>query len=190
MTNIECARVLAYLEAGCGKSLTAESKVVYFELLGDLSFEVGMIAARRVLAEHRWHSFPTIAEFREAAVATMRGEVMELSESEAWSLAWRIAQRTDPELSGSFDRACRLVNAPPIVIEAIQTFGLLNLCYGKEPVGVIRGQFLKVFGQLAARQRRLALMPPSVAASLSSADHRPLPSPVRQAIEGFVHDVP
>ena len=36
MTNTEFAEVIAYITAGCGKPLSVDSQVVYFDLLGDL----------------------------------------------------------------------------------------------------------------------------------------------------------
>jgi len=118
--------------------------------------------------EHKWATFPSIAELREAAAETQRGTVKELSPAEAWAIAWRIAANTDPEIDGSFARASK--DAPPLVLEAIRAFGLLDLCYGKEPVGVIRGQFLRVFEQLAARERRRALLPAALTQAIEQRD--------------------
>jgi|GEM_PF-5845720 len=75
---------------------------------------------------------------------------------------------------------------PPIVVEAITAFGLLDLCYGKEPVGVLRGQFLRVFEQLAERERRAALLPRKLHAALEDIrDRNVLPFPVRDALDGI-----
>src|SRR5262249_4373334 len=130
----------------------------------DLPLDVLKLAAKRVVLEHRWATFPTVAELRAAAAETMQGQVAELSPAEAWAIAWRVVGSTDPEVEGSFQRASKGV--PPLVVEAIRAFGLNSLCYGKEPVGVVRGQVLKVYEQLAAREQRTALMPASVRAAI------------------------
>lgn len=190
MTRDEFAQVTAYIAIGCGKDLTTEALEVYFDLLGDLPFEVAKTAAWRVLTEHKYATFPSIAEIRAAAVDTARGQVSELSEAEAWAVAWKIAGDTDPEIPGSFHRACERHKAVPLVVEAVRAFGLQAICYGQEPVGVVRGQFLKVFGQLAARDRRAALLPPGTHAALKDIrDRRAVPAPVQQALAGIVHDV-
>ncbi len=73
MSNTEFLEVLAYLTAGSGKDLAAQSKLVYFDCLADLDFEVFKLAAKRVLMEHKFATFPTIAELREAATLLRRG---------------------------------------------------------------------------------------------------------------------
>jgi hypothetical protein len=182
MSNSEFATIVAYVSSAVGKKLDADAQVVYWELLGDLPAEVGWLAAKRVLLEHRWSTFPSVAELRQAAVESMRGEVKELSGAEAWAIAWRVAANTDPELDGSFDRACAKAKAPPLVVEAITTFGLLDLCYGKEPEGVLRGQFVSTFNALAARDRRAALLPAAVRESLEDIrERKAIPQPKREA---------
>lgn len=186
MTNTEFTRMIEYLIAGSGKPLPVESRLVYFDLLRDLPFEAGMLAAKRVLAEHRWSTFPTIAELRQAAVETARGEIKALSEAEAWAIAWRVVGDTDPEVDGSFGRACTRHKAPGLVVEAIRTFGLQAFCYGAEAVGIVRAQFRDMFGQLAARERRAALLPPAIHAALDEIrERRALPAAARQALDGI-----
>ena len=188
MTNTEFAGIVGYITNGCGKSLTAKEQLVYFDCLGDLDMSVMELAAKRVLMEHKWHSFPSIAELRQAAVESMRGEVKELSGAEAWELAWRAVGRTDPEQEGSADRAMK--GLPATVREAVVGFGLLDLCYGKEPLGVLRGQFIKHYEQLAARDRRAALLPPKTHEALENIrERRTIAAPVRQAIEGIGREV-
>lgn len=184
MTRIEFAKVAAYVGTAVGKPLTPDGLEVYFDLLGDLDFEVLMVAARRVVLEHKYPTFPSVAELRAAAVESARGQVSEFSPAEAWALAWRVACDTDPECDGSFDRACKRAKAPPLVVEAIRTFGLNSLCYGEDPQGVVRGQFLKVFEQLAGRDRRAALLPPQTRAALADIrERRAVTAPRAEAAE-------
>lgn len=160
MTATEFNRVIVYLELATGRALVVEAREVYLDLLGDLDYQVFLTAAKRVALEHPWATFPSAAELRAAATVTAAGQIAALSPGEAWAIAWDVARNTDPEIEGSFLRAAK--NAPPLVLEAIQAFGLLTLCYGDEPISVMRGQFIKVYEQLAARDRRKALYPPAV----------------------------
>ncbi len=180
MSNLEFAEIMLRITAGCGKSLAMESQVVYFDLLGDLDASVLRIAADRVLAEHVWSTFPSIAELRQAAVDTLRGDVKELSPGEAWEMAWKAAANIDPEVQSSIDRA--KAKLPPIVWEAVSCLSLLDLCYGREPVGVIRGQFMRIYEGLASRDRRKALLPPATLAALDNIrERRAIPGNVRVA---------
>ena len=160
MTRGEFATIMAYIAGGIGKALSQDALEVYFDLLGDLPFKALDAAARKVLLEHKWASFPSVAELRQAASETQRGEVCELSAAEAWRLAWAAVGRIDLESEGSLQRATK--NLAPIVLECMQTLGIAAMIGGREPVGVIRGQFLRVFEQLSARDRRKALLPASL----------------------------
>jgi len=160
--------IMGYLGIGCGKPLSADALEVYFDLLGDLDRETLQIAAKRVLLEHRWATFPSVAELREAAALTVRGSETELTAAEAWELAWSAVGKMDLEIIGEYivngktyanQAASCLDGLPSLVVEAMVVFGVPAMCYGSEPVGVIRGQFTKIFEQLAARDKRVALIP-------------------------------
>ena len=185
MTRVEFLKVAAYLAAGCGKALEPESLEVYFDRLGDLPADAFLVAAKRVLLSHKYPTFPSIAELREAAAETLRGTVAALTPAAAWETAWRVAGDTDPEIEGSFDRAVRKAEAPPLVVAAIKAFGLQALCYGKEPVGVVRGQFLAIFEQLRTRERRAALLPASTVRAIEDIGRRALPEKAVLALGGI-----
>ena len=190
MTHIEFAKIAAYIGTAVRKPLTPNELDVYFDLLGDLDANALLVAAKRVLLEHKYATFPSVAELRAAAVETQRGAVSDLTPAEAWALAWWVAGNCDPEVDGSFERACAKAKAPPLVVEAIRGMGLADLCYGKEPVGVIRGQFLKCFEQLQARDRRAALLPPAVREAIEAKRARPaVPDRTAGAIVAGLADV-
>lgn len=186
MTRIDFAKGVAYLTAGCGHSLTREQTEVYFDCLGDLDSEVFALAAKRVLLTHKYATFPSIAELREAAAETERGRVKQLSAAEAWALAWGAVKRTDPEIEGSFERATK--GLPPLVVKAIRVIGICSLCSSYEPVGVLRGQFLKVFDQLAAAEKAAAVLPEATRKAIEgrtpAESPRALPAPVAAALLG------
>ena len=157
---------MAYIATAINKPLSADAAEIYFELLGDLPADVLKVAAKRVLLEHPWSTFPSVAELRQAASETLRGSLTDLSASEAWAQAWKAVGRIDLDISGSAERA--LAKLPPLVVEAMRTMSIPAMVNGKEPVGVIRGQFLKVYEQLAAREKRLALLPGPVKQSIAA----------------------
>ena len=167
MTKIEFVKAIAYLTSACGHVLSEDRLAVYFDLLGDLTYEAFLATCQRVAIEHKFPTFPSIAELREAAVLAVRGEVRELSAPEAWSIAWGIVKATDPEIDGSFHRAAK--DAPQIVVDTITAFGLLDLCYSDSPIGVLRSQWMKTYEAIAARQKRTAILPPKV---LRELEHR------------------
>lgn len=186
MTREEFGIIMGYLVLGTGKELSLDAHEVYFDCLGDLDAATLQIAAKRVLMEHKWATFPSVAELREAASLTVRGTVSTISPADAWDMAWRAIQNIDPEVQGSIDKA--LKKLPLIIQKAIRGFGLLDLCYGKEPVGVLRGQFMKQFEQIAASDKREALLPSATKEAIEMRKGE-LAAPVRQAIAGIGKDV-
>lgn len=181
MTDVEFAEVVGFLSAGCGKLLTAEQQVVYFDLLGDLPAETLWRAARQVLLTHRYATFPLVAELRDAATKSALGDAAEMPASEAWGIAWRAIGRIDPEVDGSIERA--LAKVPPAVRKVIIDLGVADLCYGKESVGIVRSQFIKAYEQTVARARRRALLPPKARDKVEPGQA------VSGALEGIGRDV-
>ena len=113
----------------------------------------------------------------------MRGKVIALSPAEAWSQAWEIVSKLDPEVPGRFERVTK--DANPLVIESIRAMGIQALCYGKEPVAVVRSQFIAIYEQLMKRDERLALLPAKLKAEIEAGPSRALPAKVVKAIEGI-----
>ena len=171
MTRNEFAKICAYLSAACGKPLSAEGLEVYYDLLGDLSFDVFLTAAKRVLLAHPWPNFPSIAELREAAAITSRGLVCAMSPDQAWEEAWRIVRNTDPEVEGSFGRAS--AGAAPAVVDTIRAMGLDSLCFGREPISVVRAQFVKFFEARSEREQRHGLLPAKLLVAIEANGPQP-----------------
>jgi hypothetical protein len=168
MTRQEFVPIMAYIAAAIGKPFAAESAEVYFDLLGDLPVEVLQTAARRVVLQHKWATFPSVAELREAAVETALGSVAGMPPAEAWKLAWAAACKIDVEQDESAKRAT--AGLPGAVIEAMQEFGLVALTQASPAYA--RPQFLKIYEAILAKERREALLPASVKRQIASIGER------------------
>ena len=183
MTRKEFATLMAYLSAAIGKAVTKETMEVYFDLLGDLDKDVLGMAVKRVALQHKWATFPSVAEIREAAVDASRGETRELSAQEAWGIAWEAAGKIDLDVEGSLER--RTKDVPPLVLEAMRCYGMAALVYGKDPVGVIQAAFVKIYDQLAARERANALLPPKLKEQITNQRNKNLPGPTLKVLENL-----
>lgn len=151
--------VMVFIEATCGKQLPKASLKAYYECLKEIPADVLRVAARRVVCEHVWATFPSVAELMQAASETIRGKVSEMTAAEAWEKAWSAIGRIDLEMPHTLES---LHSLPKIVQESIHAFGLPAMVYGKDPVTVVRAQFTKIYEQLAARDRRVSLLPESL----------------------------
>jgi len=174
MTEQDFKECMAYLAVAVNKPLAATEKEaefrrkVYFDLLGDLSAEVLQLACKRVALNHPWATFPSAAELRAAAVETMQGMVSMLSAEEAWGIAWKVAD-VDMEQPHSMERIKKI---PPLVLKAINTFGLAAFLYCKDPVGVMRAQFIKIFDALAKTEKQRLLLPAALTKAIESKGER------------------
>lgn len=172
MTKGEFAEVIGFLELAIGKpihpdrSLALERTRLYYGLLKDLPLPALRLAAERLVAERKWASFPQVAELRDLAVDSARGEVQQLSATEAWAIANRAVGRCDLDIPGSVERA--FAGVPPLVKLAVDQFGFHALYNPGGNLEAARAQFLRVYDALADRERRTLLLPASVRGALAA----------------------
>jgi hypothetical protein len=163
---------MTFVAVGCSKeSATADQFRVYYEMLGDLEYDILFIAAKKVLCDRVYPTFPTVGELRQAALKVITAPT-DITPIQAWEIGWNVIRNTDPEVSGSFDNACRRYGATPEVIRTIRAVGLASLCYGQEPIGVVRAQFMKAYEQLDTADKSRMLLPPRVNKSIDEIGKR------------------
>lgn len=200
MTKRQCLEVMAYLAAAISKPpLSDRAGDIYFDLLGDLPLDVFHTAAKRVILDHVWATFPSIAELRQAATDIIHAQAKQIDAAKAWELAWQAVRSIDLEITGPYkaighrdngesfietypsQAASVLAKLPSVVVQAMNAFGLAALCYGKEPVTIVRSQFMVIFQKAQDSRDQLALMPPALAKEIES--RATLPPSAARAIE-------
>lgn len=146
---------------------------MYKSFLEDFAPDLLAAAVAKCIGESKW--LPKIAEIRQAAIEIVRGDVQELSASEAWGHAQRAIRRIDFEVDGSLGRARALV--PPMVWEAMQNVGL-TLLVNSAPQFIAK-TFQEAYLALLSRERKLLLATPQVRREIEAnraAAALPLPS--------------
>lgn len=172
MMMVEFAKVMAYVAAATQKPVSPETVEVYYDLLGDLELGTFQAAAKRVVMEHKWATFPSVAELREAAIEMQAGRDSRLPPQVAWAMAWRAAGQIDPDIRGEFvvfkngERVTYpsqtdyvLDGLPAPVVATMKTFGIGRLIAADEPIGVIQKQFCETYTGLLTAAKREALLP-------------------------------
>jgi hypothetical protein len=194
MNRKEFSKIIAYIATATDKELNRDRLEVYFDLLGDLPFEVMLPAAKKVVLEHPWATFPSAAELRAAAMVVARGKVAEVTPMQAWEMARRFGEKYDPERRGEYfahgktwpsQFEALTAKLPPIVVKAIKAFGPLSLSVGKEPIGVLRSQFCETFEGIVKSEERAALLPAPLKESIEQGPRKALPKKVIKALEGI-----
>lgn len=182
MTRKQFAEIMAYIAAGVEKGPSPETAAVYYAALGDLPLDVFRAAAKVVILNHGFKSFPLAYQLRQAASDIVLGQIAELPPAEAWRLAWEAVGRIDPDIQGPYtvrnhegvmtefpsQKVAVIANLPPLVAKTLRAYGLQSMIGGKESVSIVRSQFIKMFEQIAAQHKKLALMPEALAKEIES----------------------
>lgn len=185
MTRLEFVEVMGRIAVAIQKPLMSGMTLeVYFDLLNDLPIDALRAGAKRVLLEHQWSTFPTVAELRKASVESSCGTVAAMTAGEAWGLASKAVARIDMEIPHTVAKA--MAGLPPLVVRAMQAYGLASLVHGKEPLGVVRAQFERIFSGLAEAEAKRALLPQSLVQAIEQQGRRePLAGPVAAAVQAI-----
>ncbi len=168
MNRLEFGKVMTFIGVTCGNPMADRDRAdAYFELLGDLSYDAFRDGAKVVMMTHKFPSFPSVAELREASVNASKGDIKELTAAEAWEMAEKVSRIIDVEVTGQFER--RTKDLPEIVRRAMLMFGLEELCSNHRPnFGVMRAQFMRVFESIADKEKKTGMLPPAVRESIES----------------------
>ncbi|AYO30828.1 hypothetical protein D2962_09570 [Biomaibacter acetigenes] len=123
--------------------------MLWFEMLKDVPYKVAEKALFKILATAKY--FPTVAEMREA--------IMEITtpQTETAAEAWGEVERAI-RLYGYYRQAEALASMSPRTAKVVKYMGWQEICLSEEP-GVVRGQFLKMYEQVAEREQKERLLP-------------------------------
>lgn len=159
MSPTETARILAVIAAAYPRFEVNEiTHSVWSEMLGDLEYVVVNDAVRRHICTSRFA--PTIAEIREQAT----GDPDALTAAEAWGELMSAVKR-----HGYYHETEALNSLPYPVARIAGMIGWreINLC---TEVDVLRGQFLRMYQQVAERMAREDRLPAQLRSSGTAGD--------------------
>lgn len=155
MTKQEVAKLLAFVTATYPNVDISDATVeAWYELLGDLPWEVVVAATKKVLAEQEIPCLPAVGKIRQAATNIALPGL--LSPAEAWATVSRAIRKY-----GYYRQKEGLASLPPQVRQAAECIGWRELCLA-EDVEVVRAQFMRVYEQYATRKREEVMIPAPV----------------------------
>lgn len=150
MTKIETAKLLAVLAAAFPRFEVDDLKVqVWHEMLGDLDYSLASLAIKKLILENTFA--PAIAEVRKAVAEILNPDGM--TAAEGWGEVERAIR-----LYGYYRETEALESMSPMTAKVVRCMDWREICLSEEP-GVIRGQFLKMYQQIAERDRKERLLP-------------------------------
>ena len=153
MTKGETAKLLAVLAAAFPRFEVDDLKVqVWHEMLGDLDYSLASLAIKKLILESTFP--PSIAEVRKAAVEIQTPE--QTNGTQAWGEVIKAIRNF-----GHYREEEALASMSPRTAYVVKCMGWREICMAEEP-GVIRGQFLKMYQQVAEREQKEQLLPPAM----------------------------
>jgi hypothetical protein len=153
MTKGEVAKLLVVLAASYPKFEVDDVKVqVWYEMLGDLDYAVASMAVKKIIMQNTFP--PAIAEVRKAVTELMNPE--QVTSSEAWGEVTRAIRNY-----GYYREGEALASMSPITAQLVRYMGWREICMS-EDIGVIRGQFLRMYEQIATREQEKQLLSPTM----------------------------
>ncbi len=118
-------------------------------MLGDLDYSLASLAIKKLILENTFA--PAIAEVRKAVMEILNPDGM--TAAEGWGEVERAIR-----LYGYCRETEALESMSPRVAKVVKYIGWQNICLNEEP-GVVRGQFLKMYAQVAEREQKELLLP-------------------------------
>ena len=154
MTEQEFATLMRFLSASIAKPISEETIEAWYQLLGDLPYQLAKMAFKKVLTENQYQNLPPIGLIRRAAIDIQSGPRMQ--SAEAWGLVLRAIKRY-----GIYRKKEALESLPPDVAKIVEWLGWTELC-NAENIEVIRAQFCRAYEANEAREKDMAILPPDV----------------------------
>lgn len=131
---------------------------VWFALLQDLDYKTCTMAVQRWMQTSRW--MPTVADIREMALNNTTESV---DSGQAWEMA-----RDSVRRYGMMRKEEALAGLPTDVAEAVNRFGWRDLCdMEADEVMASRAQFLRIYQQIADRNKQTSQMSPNLKAMIA-----------------------
>lgn len=153
MTKAEFAKAMASLSAAIDRPISKTTLSAWYEYVEDLPGGAVMAAVHTIVATDEYPTLPSIGKIRKTAI--LLSQPKRLTAAEAWGYTIK-AMRS----YGHYREADALENLPEEAAQVARLMGWQQMCFA-ENVEVIRGQFMKMFDSLQARDTQERLIPPA-----------------------------
>ena len=166
MNLTETAKLLVLISASYPNFEVNETKVkIWHDLLHDADYRTLQVVVKKIVLENTFP--PSIAEVRKAYTETVSPVPME--SGKAWLDVKKCIGRYGYHRE---DEALDSMN--DILRECVEVFGWKDLCLSEEPESVLRGQFFRVYEQIAKRHQERSLLPEKLKEQLLIGRNNPL----------------
>jgi hypothetical protein len=160
MTVAEVAKMLTLMASAWPTFEPSDDKVrLWHELFCDIPYKVAMTAVKKLMLSSKFP--PTIAELRKEVLAVTIPAEDRITPAEAWGMVVHAIRDY-----GSYREVDALASLPEVVARVVRYIGWRELCLCDEP-DIIRAQFMRMFDQVAAKERDRKLLPSGLQEQIS-----------------------
>ncbi len=158
MNKEQTSKLLAVLAAAFPRFEPDDlTLTVWHEMLGDLDYPVASLAVKQCMLQNTFA--PSISEVRKAAIKLMNPD--KLSASEAWEQVNRALDK-----HGMYGQVEAMESLTPLVARVVRAIGFSKMCLS-ENISVERGQFMRLYDEMAGKQEAEWLMPEKMRAQIA-----------------------
>ncbi len=154
MTKKETSKLLSILAVAYDKFQVDSQGVklkVWHELLRDIPYQVAQLAAKKLILKSPFP--PVIADIRREVASIATSHKDRLTATDAWEEVINAIR-----YYGYYREQEALDSMSPLVARTTKAMGWREICL-ESNIGVIRGQFIKMYGQLLKRKQEDDLLP-------------------------------
>lgn len=152
MTKSEVAKILTIIANMYSKFEVNPVKAeLWHDMLKDIPYELAQMAVKKVMLTSEFP--PNIAQIRKAVAEITTNKEDSIDAGQAWGEVQRAIQKwgwPEPE------KAMQMMS--PLTRRVVEQLSWREICTAEE-IGVIRGQFMKMYNIIAERQKEAKLLP-------------------------------
>ncbi len=153
--------VLAVAYPSFDRCSTAEPTLsLWYEMLEDIEFDAAVIAAKSWIARQPFP--PSIADLRRESTQMLHSGQNMPDAAAAWGEVMQAIKRY-----GLYQSERAFQSMSPLTVKVVRCMGWRSMNVADEnSLGVLRGQFMKLYQQAATREHEQSLLPESLKASM------------------------
>ena len=129
---------------------------LWYQMLKDIPYKIAEQAMFKILATAKF--FPTVSEILEAIADITNPE------QDTAAKAWGEVEKAI-RFYGSYREKEALESMSPRTAKVVEYMGWRDICLGEE-IGVVRGQFLKMYQQVSEREQKERVLPENLKADI------------------------
>ncbi len=161
MVKVEVCKLLAVIAAVYPRFEVDEFKQnVWLEMLQDVPYELAQVCVKKLILESPYP--PAIADIRKQVAEISTPQSEKLDGATAWGEVTRAIG-----LYGFYGTEEALASMSPRTARIVRMIGWREICMSEE-LGVIRGQFLKMYEQVSAKERQELLLPEALKSQINA----------------------